>query len=91
MSMAIAPTTATLRTVGGSVAVVIPRAWLEALGLAAGNKVELRANDGVITLQPARVRPKYTLAQLLEGLDPDAPLPIDREWEDAPLVGQELI
>lgn len=91
MGMAIAPATATLRAVGGSVAVVIPRAWLALFGFEAGGKVELRADDGVITLQAVRKRPKYTLAQLLEGLAPDEQLPLDRDWENAPPVGLEVL
>lgn len=43
--------TATLRTVGNSVAVVIPKQWLEVLKLQAGSQVELALDGNRLTLQ----------------------------------------
>jgi antitoxin ChpS len=85
-------TTATLRTVGNSVAVVIPKQWLGVLGLEAGAQVELALEGGRLTLQPKPKPPrkKYTLAELLAACDPNAPLPDEvREWDEAPAVGNE--
>ncbi len=34
-------------------------------------------------------KPRYSLAELLDQMSPDG-FPIDREWQDAPLVGKEI-
>ncbi|QTR47770.1 AbrB/MazE/SpoVT family DNA-binding domain-containing protein [Thiothrix litoralis] len=86
-------TTATLRTVGNSVAVVIPRQWLSMLGLEAGAKVELSVEGGKLTLQPkaAARRKKYKLADLLAKCDPSAPIPTAvTEWDNMPAAGNEV-
>jgi len=69
-------TTATLRTVGNSVAVVIPKQWLGVLGLATGDQVELRLEGQRLTLQPKPKpqRKSYRLPELLAACDPNAPL-----------------
>jgi hypothetical protein len=40
---------------------------------------------------PSNPRRRYTLEELLQKCDPDAPLDQDREWLDSPPVGRELI
>lgn len=41
---------------------------------------------------PTRKRKVYTLAELLEGWDPDATMSEEtREWENMPPVGNEVI
>jgi len=85
-------TTAILRELDGSLGVVIPSPLLEALGLKAGASLEIHTDGGRIVLRPANcARPTYTLAQLLDGLDPDEPLPTDEAWERARPVGNETI
>ncbi|MDQ5770256.1 MAG: AbrB/MazE/SpoVT family DNA-binding domain-containing protein [Candidatus Thiothrix sulfatifontis] len=86
-------TTATLRTVGNSVAVVIPKQWLSMLGLEAGAKVEMSIEGGKLTLQPksATRRKKYKLADLLSKCDPSAPIPTAvTEWDNLPATGNEV-
>ena len=86
-------TTATLRAVGNSVAVVIPKQWLSLLGLEAGAKVELILEAGHLTLkpQPRPARKRYSLAELLADCDPEAPLPDEmREWDETPATGREV-
>lgn len=86
-------TTATLRAVGNSVAVVIPKQWLAALKLQAGSTVELELEGNHVTLKaPVKTpRKKYTLAQMLAECDPTAPYPEAlREWDDMPAVGREV-
>ena len=78
--------TATLRAVGGSISVTLPRQMLRALGLAAGASVAVTVEDGRLVLAPAR--PRYTLAQLLAGMKP-ADMPTAKDWIDAPPVGRE--
>ena len=78
--------TATLRAVGGSVSVTLPRQMLRTLGLAAGASVAVTLENGRLVLTPAR--PRYTLDELLAGMKagdrPTAP-----GWADAPPVGRE--
>ncbi|MDR2212954.1 MAG: antitoxin [Pseudomonadales bacterium] len=85
--------TTNLRKVGGSVMLTVPPALLDALHLAPGAKVALAVDKGRLIVEP-KVRPRYTLAQLLDEAEASKayPLPPDeREWIDAPAVGRELI
>jgi antitoxin component of MazEF toxin-antitoxin module len=85
-------TTAILREQDGSLGVVIPSSLLDLLGLKAGARLEIDTDGRRILIQPAsRTRPTYSLAQLLEGLAPDEPLPTDEEWERAPPIGKEAL
>ncbi|MDO9416306.1 AbrB/MazE/SpoVT family DNA-binding domain-containing protein [Pararhizobium sp.] len=84
-------TVSTLRNVGGSVMMTVPKAVLEELGLSANTKLDVTAQDGKI-VAVARTRPKYTLEELLAQCDPDAPFTEeDREWLDSAPVGREII
>lgn len=81
---------ATLRSVGGSVMMAIPKAILEALGLSANGKVGLSVADGRLVVEPA-LRPRYTLAELVAQCDAAAPVSDEeREWEDLEPVGGEI-
>ena len=60
--------TATLRAVGGSVSVTLPRQMLRTLGLVAGASVAVTVEGGRLVLSPAR--PRYTLDELLAGMKP---------------------
>jgi antitoxin ChpS len=82
---------ATLRSVGGSIMVAIPKPLLQALGLAADAKVGLTVEDGRLVLEP-RPKPRYTLADLLAQCDPSAPpSEEDRQWEAAEPIGREVL
>ncbi|NKN34931.1 AbrB/MazE/SpoVT family DNA-binding domain-containing protein [Agrobacterium sp. a22-2] len=81
----------TLRTVGGSVVMTIPKSVLESLGLQANTRLEVTAEEGRIVAAP-RKRPKYTLEELVAQCDPDAPFSEeDLEWLNDPPVGREVI
>lgn len=83
--------TATLRNLGGSVMVTIPKAILEGLGLSANEKVGLRIEAGCLVIEP-HPRPKYTLAELVAQCEPEAePANELREWDKAQPVGREVI
>jgi antitoxin ChpS len=83
--------TTNLRKVGGSVMMAVPPAFLDLLHLKAGAAVGMIVNDGRLVVEP-KLRPHYTLAQLLAASDYSQPQPPDqREWVDAPAVGAELI
>jgi antitoxin ChpS len=79
--------TATLRAVGGSVSVTLPRQMLRTLGLAAGASVAVTVEDGRLVLAPAR--PRYTLDQLLAGMKP-GDMPKAPGWADAKPKGREV-
>lgn len=78
--------TATLRAVGGSVSVTLPRQMLRTLGLAAGASVAVTLEDGRLVLSPTR--PRYTLDQLLSGMKP-GDMPADKPWSDTRPTGKE--
>jgi len=83
--------TSTLRNVGGSVMMTVPKPVLEELGIEANTKLDISVQDGKIVAIP-RKRPKYTLEELLAQCDFDAPWSEEeREWMDAPAVGNEII
>ncbi|WP_018291074.1 antitoxin [Verrucomicrobium sp. 3C] len=83
--------TTNLRKVGGSVMLAVPRALLDVLHLQAGAKIGLPVDHGRLVIEPA-ARPHYTMAELLAASDYSQPQPAEeREWVDAPAVGDELI
>ncbi len=79
--------TATLRAVGGSVSVTLPRQMLRTLGLSAGSSVAVTLEDGRLVLSPTR--PRYSLAELLAGMKP-GDMPTAPDWADAPPAGREV-
>ena len=83
--------TATLRTVGGSVMIAIPKPLLETLGVSANAKLDLTVEEGKLVAVP-RKRPKYTLDELLAMGNPNADLTEeDRDWLSDPPKGNEVI
>lgn len=83
--------TTNLRKVGGSVMLAVPPALLDVLRLQAGAKVDLAVDNGRLVIQP-KVRPRYTMAELLAASDYSQPQSVEeREWVDTPAVGGELI
>lgn len=83
--------TTNLRKVGGSIMLVVPPAFLEQLHLQAGAMVGLAISGGQLVMDP-KPKPRYTLAELLAASDYTQPQPPEeREWVDAPAVGNELI
>jgi len=83
---------ATLRQVGGSVMVAIPRPLLDALSLAPNARVGLAVEQGRLVLEP-QAKPRYALAELLAQCDLEAPATDEesRAWlEDRP-QGREAI
>ena len=79
--------TATLRAVGGSVSVTLPRQMLRTLGLAAGATVAVTIEDGRMVL--AATKPRYSLADLVKDMKP-GDLPTAKDWPDAKPVGREV-
>jgi antitoxin ChpS len=80
-----------LRKVGGSVMLAVPRTLLDALQLRAGTKVGLTVDGGRLVVEP-QPRPRYTLDELLAQCDAAAETNNDdREWLDGPPAGRELL
>ena len=83
--------TSTLRNVGGSVVMTIPKPVLDELGLSANTKVDVSTEDGRMVVAP-QTRPKYTLEELIAQCDLNAPWSEEElEWRNAPSVGREII
>jgi antitoxin ChpS len=82
--------TTKLRKVGGSIMLAVPPAILDLLHLEVGATLGL-AVDGERLIVDPKVKPRYTLAELLGSSDYSEPQPPEeREWVDAPSVGGEL-
>jgi antitoxin ChpS len=81
--------TATLRAVGGSVMVAVPKRILDLVQLQAGSQVNIDLQHGQLIISPIRKK-RYTLAELVAQCDPSLPLlKQEQEWLDAPAVGLE--
>jgi antitoxin ChpS len=82
--------TTNLRKVGGSVMLAVPPVILDLLHLHAGTTVGLAVEGERLVIDP-KVKPHYTLDELLDQCDADAPVsPEDRAWMDMAPVGREL-
>ncbi len=84
--------TATLRTLGGSVVMTIPKPILEQAHLRSGAQVDIQFRDGLLVVEP-RPKPKYTLAELLARCDAGglAPTADDAEWMNDGPAGEEAL
>ena len=84
--------TATLRKLGGSVVMTVPRKVLALVDLDAGAEVKLSVENGRLVVSP-QGRPKYRLADLLRA-SRGKKLRLaaaDRRWLNDGPVGKELI
>lgn len=80
-----------LRKVGGSVMLAVPPAFLDLLHLKAGASVGVAVDGGRLVVE-ASSKPRYTMAELLAVSDySEGTSQEDREWLDAPAVGEELL
>lgn len=81
--------TVTLRSVGGSIVMAIPKRILELVQLQAGSRVDIDVQQGRLIVIPQRKK-RYTLSELLSQCNSSLPLTIEeREWLDVPAVGLE--
>jgi antitoxin ChpS len=74
-------TSVTLRNLGGSVVISVPKKILDLVDLDVGSKVDLRIENGRLIVQPSK-KPKYTLGELLARCKPSdlRPARKDRGW-----------
>ena len=85
-------TTATLRTLGGSIVMAVPKQILNLMHLEAGSLVELHLENGKLIVEPKR-KPSYTLSELLAQCNEEnmALTNEDQEWLNARPVGKEAL
>ena len=69
---------------GNSLAVRLPKGIVERAGLQEGDRVSIDLEEGAVVLR--RAKPKYTLEELLEGVDSQS---CHDEIELGPAVGLE--
>ena len=84
--------TVTLRSVGGSVVMAVPRQILNMMHLGAGTQVDVNVENGKLVVEP-RVKPRYMLAELLAQCNKEnmALTTEDRVWLDAKPTGKEAL
>ena len=83
--------TATLRTVGGSVVVAIPKRLLELVHLQAGSKVDIDEHLGRLIVVPQKKK-RYALSELISQCDPALSITADEQaWLSSPAVGLEAL
>ena len=82
--------TATLRNLGGSIVLTVPKKILSLVNLTAGSDVELTVEDGKLVVE-AKKKPRYTLAELLANCRKSdfAPTKKDCEWLNSRPIGKE--
>ena len=79
-----------VRKIGNSAGTIIPAALLKKLNLKEGDLVDIRDDEGRIVIVPNRIKPKYTLTELLAKCDESAPMPQELiDWDNTPEVGNE--
>lgn len=71
---------------GNSLALRIPKAFAEEVGLEQDGEVDLSVDKGRLVVVPP-VRPSYTLEELLEGVRPSN---LHEETDWGPPVGKEV-
>lgn len=80
--------TGTLKQIGGSLAVIIPKAMAE--GFVAGQKIELTEKDGGILLTRRTTRVRRPIEEIVRQMDPAAYARHNKKrLQDAP-VGKEI-
>ncbi|MBS4096654.1 MAG: antitoxin [Sulfuricella sp.] len=84
--------TVTLRTLGGSVVMAVPKQILSMMHLGAGSLVEVNMENGKLVVEP-KTQPRYTLAELLAQCNDEnmALTEEDRDWLAAQPVGKEAL
>lgn len=75
-----------VRRMGNSLGIIIPRAYLESLGLHEGAKVALEQEDGSLLLTPTKN--KYSLEELVAKMTPENTHP---EIQTGFAVGAEFL
>jgi antitoxin ChpS len=82
----------TLRNLGGSVVMAVPKKILSLARLDAGSTVDVSVENGRLIVQP-REKPQYTLAELLSRCRRSdlAPQRKKRSWLRGSAAGREML
>ena len=85
-------TIATLRALGGSVVMAVPKQILNLMRLEAGSVVELSLENGKLIVEP-KDKPHYTLSELLSQCNEENMFLTeeDHAWLNAGPVGKEAL
>ena len=84
--------TVTLRNLGGSIVMAVPKKILSLVDLEAGSRVQVSVENGRLIVEPKK-KPRYTLAELLSRSRRSdlAPRRKDRAWLETRPVGREAL
>ena len=82
--------TAVVKKLGGSLALVIPKALAREAGLSEGATLEVTAGDGTLILRKQGRRPRRPISALLAEIKPAAYRRHRRELSGDPPVGREV-
>lgn len=75
---------------GNSAAIRLPAAVLKLMKLGSGDVLTLDVSAQVMTLKPAKAKPRYRLADLMQQCDLSAPEPTElAAWNDLRPVRRE--
>lgn len=81
-----------IRKIGNSSGMILPSAILKKLNLSDGDEVDVSESGNKIMITPKKIKPKYTLKELLAQCDLNAPMPNTvKEWDDIQPVGRESL
>jgi antitoxin ChpS len=80
--------TVTLRNLGGSIVMAVPKKILSLVDLDAGSQVEVSVERGRLIVEPKK-KPRYTLAELLPRSRRADLRGKDRAWLETRPVGKE--
>jgi antitoxin ChpS len=79
-----------LKRVGGSLVITVPKAFIQQNNLHEGSKVNLMLKGELLTITATKTnRKRYKLEDLLAEM-PNG-LPYDKEWDEMQPVGREII
>ncbi len=80
-----------IRNIGNSKGVVIPKKLLDEINANTGDKLDITTEDGKFVMTPVNAKPRYKLADLLAKCDESAPIPQELvDWDNAQPVGNEV-
>jgi antitoxin ChpS len=87
-----------LKKSGGSLVITVPAPARNLLKLTAGQEMAVSVEGSKVVMEPIPVegptrvrRPKYTIDELVAGMEPDVPLTEEeRAWMDEPPAGREV-
>lgn len=70
----------TLRKMGNSTGMILPKAILDQLGLASGTKVELRVENGEVIARPAKRKVREGWEEAAKRIGAEGMTDEEREW-----------